>query len=201
MNLMSSPRFEAKFDPRLAAINHRNRAHYREQQKVLDRLLKPGPILDFAFARLSYTISLLRTCLPPKSALEQLRRARLFEQELLDADRFLKETRFAKAQAKRASEERVKIGDNRTSLVSVIRELIRSPELRDMSPKDLWPHFHAKLEKLECSPVETTRKSGNRRFDCIKFEYYKQGKVEPTVRPITLGNFRRIVARLRKEVQ
>jgi hypothetical protein len=161
MNSSNDPRFATKFDPRLAAINAQNRRHYRDQKKVLDHLLKPGPILDLALQRLSYTRSFLRLPASPELALERLRLVRPFEQELLDASKLFSETRFSKAQAERASEERVKIGDNRTPLNVVIRELIRSPEHHDMTVEDLWPHLYSKLEELGCSPLEIPCQSGN----------------------------------------
>jgi hypothetical protein len=37
-------------------------------------------------------------------------------------------------------------------------------------------------------------------FSKIKFEYFKLGATESTFRHLTFGNFRRTIARLRKEV-
>jgi hypothetical protein len=58
-----------------------------------------------------------------------------------------------KAQQARARKPRVKLYDG-TTINEIIADLALSPEHRDQTAEELWPHFFARLEALEHSPEE-----------------------------------------------
>lgn len=198
MELIIAARFGPR-DPRLTAINEGNRRHYREQQTTLERLYGRRGILTSAYRRISYTTSLLQLPAVPEAALERLRRARSFEQEALEIWDILRSLPFAKAQAKRASGSRIKIGPYRISEREVIRELISKPDHRDMPASEIWPHFFSKLRDLECEPTLVKSLSGDQRKETIRFKYFKLGADTPTARHMTFGKFQNVVSELRQE--
>jgi hypothetical protein len=98
-----------------------------------------------------------------------------------------------KAQQTRARKPRVKLYDG-TTINEIIADLALSPEHRDQTAEELWPHFYARLEALGHSPEEILHPSEPRK--CA----YRYGFAEKQ-RKISRGRFANVVATARKAAQ
>ena len=98
-----------------------------------------------------------------------------------------------KAQQTRAREPRVKRYDG-TTINEIIADLALSPEHRDKTAEELWPHFYARLEALGHSPEEILHPSEPRK--CVyRYEFVEKH------RQIGRGRFANVVATAREAAQ
>jgi hypothetical protein len=188
-------------DPRLAAINEGNRTHYREQQIKLKPLYAKRHILTSAYRRILDATLLLQIANAPELGLERLRCTRSFEQEVFEISDILSNSSFAKAQGRRASGFRVKIGPDRTPVRNVIQDLIFRPEYRAMPASELWPHIFSEFKTLECEPKLIRREPRNMRTETIWFKYFKLGAAQPTSKKMSFRRFENLISELRTESQ
>lgn len=185
-------------DHRLTDLNEKHRNFYGKQKQTIEKLSLHKEVLIAAVRRINLTTSLLRAPTTPEAAVERLRNASTFEQEILEFDTVLKTSRVARSQSDRAKGWRVKVGPNRIPLREVILKLISGAEYRGLRPLELWPHFEAKLRDLDCEP-ELFGGSSSTREQSIKYCFYKLGSNEPSYRELSFIQFRRIVSDLRGE--
>jgi hypothetical protein len=92
---------------------------------------------------------------------------------------------FRRSQSRRASRPRGKLADGRT-LNQVIAELALSPEHRDETALELWPHLYAELDRLTLNPEE--RRDPN----AYTYDYRDRRKT------ITFGQFANVVSKSRR---
>jgi hypothetical protein len=98
--------------------------------------------------------------------------------------------RFRRSQARRASKPRGKLADGRT-LDQIIAELASRPERRDETALELWPHFHAELDRLDLDPKEIRDPKDPQR---MAYAYgYRDGR-----KTITFGQFANVVSKSRR---
>jgi hypothetical protein len=58
------------------------------------------------------------------------------------------------AQRRRAQRPRVKVTDDGQTIGQMVEQLIRNPEHKDETARELWPQFYAALDKLGLDPQE-----------------------------------------------
>jgi hypothetical protein len=185
-------------DHRLADLNKNHRKFYRKQKQAIEKLCSHGKIVVAAVRRINCTSALLKAPTTPEASIERLRNSPTFEQELLEFETVLKTSRVARSQSDRAKGWRVKVSPNRIPLREVMLCLISSAEYRGIRPRELWPHFQAKLCELECEPLLLDGASSTAE-QSIKFHFYKLGRDTPSYRQLSFVQFRRIVLDLRRE--
>jgi hypothetical protein len=185
-------------DPRLTKLNEKHRNFYGRQKKKIEKLCSHGEIMVSAVRRVNWTAALLKAPTTPEASIERLRNAPSFEQEVLELDTVLKTSRVARSQSDRAKGWRVKVSPNRIPLREVILCLISGAEYRGLWPRELWPHFQAKLCELECGPILLHGASSTAE-QSIRFHFFKLGSDTPSYRQLSFVQFRRIVLDLRRE--
>jgi hypothetical protein len=133
------------------------------------------------------------------SPLDRIRLVPTFEQEILHAVVELEQQQIYEAQKRRASRKRPKmIGeDDPRPLTGVIAELIHKPENRELSPRELWPHFSSMLRELRCKPMEYVDPLNFRKTK-VRFLTERPGSKQKYAE-LTFARFETIVGGLRKD--
>jgi hypothetical protein len=187
----------SEINPRLAAINKRNRCFYASIWKPVNRELRSGrsKSLEKAVALLSEETLRLRVSIPSGHETKKLRLTLMpsFEEKILAVTNI----RSGADQSKRAKHRRVRIGDALLSKQQIIEELANVAEYRDLTARELWPHFLDRLDQEGCSPQEVKNPVG-RIEDCIEYRYCRHGAVESTKRKMTFATFANGVSQARR---
>jgi hypothetical protein len=98
---------------------------------------------------------------------------------------------YSQNQALKARQPRGKVSDNGETIGEIIRELAISATHEDELTKELWPHFHSELDRLNLNPRESNHPTDPNRKE-IKYDF-KDGR-----KSITYGQFANSVSRHRK---
>ncbi|MBB4258790.1 MULTISPECIES: hypothetical protein [unclassified Bradyrhizobium] len=90
------------------------------------------------------------------------------------------------AQRKRAARRRTRVGDQAVPLRQIIERLVFKPELRELSAREIWPHFFSELRDQGCDPSESVDRSS------LSYEF-GTGR-----RKMTFKTFRNAIAEIRR---
>jgi hypothetical protein len=174
----------------LTEINRRHEEFWRNRKLTTDRLMKNQHILGVVAARENAKAQYVKAATSERDRIERIRHQKSFESELEETARELKPfLGLTEAQSKRAQKPRGKVGDEGQTLNQVIGALaLHYPEL---TAKELWSPFFAKLDELGCSPEEIPYGPGT-----TKSAYAYQAS--RGTKRITFGQFRNVVSKVRQ---
>ncbi len=171
-------------------INKLNSEFWENRHQIDAHLMKNQHILGVVVARENAKAQYVKAATSERDRIERIRHQKSFESELEETARELKPfLGLMEAQSKRAQKPRGKVGDEGQTLNQVIAALaLKYPEL---TAKELWCHFFAKLDELGLSPEEIPYGPGS-----TKSAYaYDTSR---GMKRITFGQFRNVVSNARR---